>query len=103
MKETMKKLLKYVWARAKEPSTLAALAALSVLFGVRPEVAHAVASGATVVVNAAVALGVNPADAVAVVVAAPSVALAGLAMAMPDKAERKSAENVEPVPTGPVE
>lgn len=96
----MKKLLQ----RLKEPSTWAALAALSVLFGVRPETAQAVAAGAGVLINAAVALGVTPDNAVAAIVAAPAVVASAVAVWMPER-ERiaPTAENVTPEPSGPPE
>lgn len=71
--------------RFKEPSTYAALAALAVLLGVKPETAHAVASGAAVVVNAAAAVGITPESAVAALVAAPAAIFGAVAVFLPER------------------
>lgn len=71
--------------RFKEPSTWAALAALSVLFGVKPETAHAVVSSVGVIVDAAGALGITPDAAVSAVQAAPVVIAGAVAMLLPEK------------------
>lgn len=78
----MKKLLN----RLKEPSSWAALAALSIMFGVRPETAHAVVAGLGVVVDAAGALGLTPDDVQAAVVAVPTVVAGAAAFLLPEKA-----------------
>jgi hypothetical protein len=95
MKEHMKKLLQ----RLSEPSTWAALSVLSILFGVRPETAQAVRDGAGAVIAAASALGITPDNAVAAIVAAPTVVTSVVAAWLPERAP--GAQTVEPVPTGP--
>ena len=78
----MKNLLK----RFKEPSTWAALAALSVLFGVPPETAHAVVAGVTVIADAAHALGITPDVAAGAVAAAPAAFAGAVAILLPETA-----------------
>lgn len=78
--------MKKLFNRFKEPSTWAALAALSVLFGVKPETAQAVVAGIGVVVDAAGALGITPEHAANAVQAAPAVMAGAVAVLMPEKA-----------------
>jgi len=78
--------MKKLFNRLKEPSSWAALAALSILFGVPPETAHAVVAGLGVVVDAAGALGLTPGDVQAAVVAVPTVVAGAAAFLLPEKA-----------------
>lgn len=80
--------MKNLFNRFKEPSTWAALAALSMLFGVKPETANAVLAGVGVIADAAHALGVTPEAALAAVQAAPAVALGAVAILLPEKSEK---------------
>ncbi len=76
--------MKKLFNRFKEPSTWAALAALSVLFGVPPATAHAVVAGVGVIVDAAGALGITPDMAVSAVQAAPAVVAGAVAVLLPE-------------------
>lgn len=80
MKVNMKNLLK----RFKEPSTWAALAALSILFGVPPETAQTVVAGVGVIVDAAGALGITPELAASAVQGAPAAITAAVAILLPE-------------------
>lgn len=77
----MKKLLN----RFKEPSTWAALAALSVLFGVPPQTAQTVVTAVGVIADAANALGITPEAAATAVQAAPAAIAGAVAILLPER------------------
>ena len=71
--------------RIKEPSTWAALAALSMLFGVKQETANAVVAAVGVVADVASAFGVTPDAAAGAVAALPTVAAGVVAVLLPER------------------
>lgn len=71
--------------RFKEPSSWAALAAVAVMFGVRPETASAVVNAVGVVVDLGGAFGVTPETATNFAHTAPAFAMAALAFFLPEK------------------
>ncbi len=78
--------LKNLLNRFKEPSTWAALAMLSLLFGVKPETAQAVVSGAGLLADVVSALAVSPELAADAVQVAPAVVAGVAAVLLPEKA-----------------
>lgn len=78
----MKKLLN----RFKEPSTWAALAALSVLFGVPPGTAQAVVAGAGLLADVVTAFNIAPEAAAVAVQTAPAVIAGAVAVMLPERA-----------------
>lgn len=77
--------MKNLLTRFKEPSTWAALAALSVAFGVRPETANAVVGAVGAVADVAGALGVTPHDAAGVLAAVPTIIAGAVAVFLPER------------------
>lgn len=78
--------MKNLLNRFKEPSTWAALAALSVLFGVPPATAQAVVSGAGLLADVVTAFNIAPDAAAAVVQTAPALIAGAVAVMLPEKA-----------------